>query len=269
MDLKEEFAEHGFVRLPGMFSGDQMKEFVRAIKTADPKREGPDHLDAGALRFHANLFYKSAFIREFIAQQSLIDVLVPLLGPNIWVRWDQAVEKGPYSGVFPWHQDNGYSRIADEHIQVWIALSKMTAQNGGLWLVPGSHKRRLPHRKRRNHVAAVGSERYDEPDAPKVLIRAAEGDVVIFSSLTLHKTYENTTDEARWAYVAEYLRVGAYDPNFARTYFVVARDGRSNPQFVNRLPGNHTFCDHLRHSPFMIRRYCTATAHRLADAFGR
>jgi ectoine hydroxylase-related dioxygenase (phytanoyl-CoA dioxygenase family) len=151
------------------------------------------------------------------------------------VRWDQAVAKGPHSGVFAWHQDNGYNRLPQQHYQVWIVLSEMRADNGGLWLVPGSHKRRLRRERVANHFAAVGSDRYDDPDSGRLFIEADAGDVVVFSSLMLHKTYENVTEQARWAYVAEVMRLGDFDPTIAPPYFVVARDGQPVHEFVDRL----------------------------------
>jgi hypothetical protein len=71
-----------------------------------------------------------------------------------------------------------------------------------------------------------------------LFIEANEGDVILFSSLLLHKTYENTTEKSRWAYVGEMLKLGDYDPTSKPPYFVVAKDGKSGLR-VRRHPGLH------------------------------
>lgn len=48
-------------------------------------------------------------------------------GPDTWIRWDQAVWKRPGAPEFPMHQDNGYSGLAEPHLQLWVALTPMAA----------------------------------------------------------------------------------------------------------------------------------------------
>ncbi len=233
--LADQFAKDGFVVSRRMFSPEQMRDFIAEIQSFEHKSDRAEPLDQGGMRFFSDIFRQSELIQRFITEPALIDFLTRIAGPDLWVRWDQAVAKGPHSGVFAWHQDNGYNRLPQQHYQVWIALSEMRKDNGGLWLVPGSHKHRIPHARAANHFAAVGSDRYDDPDSGRVFIEADAGDVVIFSSLTLHKTYENVTEKSRWAYVAEVMRLSDFDPTVKPPYFVAARDGRSVCEFVDKL----------------------------------
>jgi ectoine hydroxylase-related dioxygenase (phytanoyl-CoA dioxygenase family) len=262
MDPKATFEAHGYVIARGMFSGRDMEEFVGEIKNSDKERHG-ESLDAGTMRFHSNLFYKNPVIQKFITQPTLIEFMAPIVGPDFWVRWDQAVAKGPHSGVFHWHQDNAYNRLRHQHYQLWIALSPMTPENGGLWLVPGSHKQRIRHRRDGNHMRAEGSEAYDAPDANKIFIGAEAGDVVLFSSLTLHKTYENTTDATRWAYVAEFMRNEHYDPTVPRPYFNAARGGKPYPVFTDTLPGRNSLAERAASLPLVVRHYRETVMRRL------
>ena len=233
--LARQFDTEGYFVSRRMFSTDQMRDFIAEIQSFERRSDRAEPLDQGGMRFYSDIFRRSELIRRFITQPALIDLLSQVAGPDLWVRWDQAVAKGPNSGVFAWHQDNGYNRLPQQHYQVWIALSEMTQDNGGLWLVPGSHKQRMPHGRIANHFAAVGSERYDDPDSGRVFIEAEAGDVVIFSSLTLHKTYENVTANSRWAYVAEVMRLGDFDPTIKPPYFLAARGGRPAGEFVDSL----------------------------------
>lgn len=263
MDSCKDFTQHGYMVARSMFSKEDMALFIDEVKKANPHRPGPDHLDRGTLHFYSNLFCGSAAIRAFLTRQNLIDFVAPITGPDLWVRWDQAVEKGPHSGVFPWHQDNGYSGLLDQHFQLWIALSAMTRDNGGLWLVPGSHRRLLPHRTVGNHREAVDVEAYDAPDGGKVFIEAEEGDVVLFSSYTLHKTYENTTTATRWAYVAEFLPLKCYDPTAPKPYFVAARNGKPAPELVDSVPGSRDVRQRIRYLPLTAKSYYHGAVRRL------
>jgi ectoine hydroxylase-related dioxygenase (phytanoyl-CoA dioxygenase family) len=262
MSPARQYDEQGYVIGRGMFSVPEMQRFIDEVKGAEHTRTGSESLDVGTMRFYSNLFYTNPEIQKFITQPALIDFIAPIIGPDLWVRWDQAVAKGPNSGVFPWHQDNGYNRLPTEHFQIWIALSEMTPENGGLWVVPGSHKKQLKHRPVGRHMEAVGSEAYDAPGADKVFVRAECGDVVLFSSRTLHKTYENTTDRARWAYVAEFMRTSDYDPTVRRPYFNAARDGKPYPTFTPTLPGRANPLQHLRTLPVATRHYAGAVMRR-------
>lgn len=269
MNLQAAFETQGYVIARGMFSGREMERFVAEIKSSDKERRNSEALDAGTMRFYSNLFYTNPVIQAFITQPALIDFMVPVVGPDFWVRWDQAVAKGPNSGVFHWHQDNAYNGLRHQHYQLWIALSEMTAENGGLWLVPGSHKQRLRHRRDGRHMRAEGSERYDAPGAGKTFVEAAAGDVVLFSSLTLHKTYENRTDRTRWAYVAEYMRSEHYDPTVRRPYFNAARGGRPYPAFTTTLPGRNRLGERAACLPLLARHYAAAAWRRIGALAAR
>jgi len=228
--LREEFNERGYVIVRNIFTKDQMNALIEDIKSAKTLR-GVSGLNKGGLIFYSNVYYYSKPIQDFISQPRIVDLLVPIIGPDFWVRWDQAVAKMPGAGDFGWHQDNGYSKLHDAHYQLWIALTDMTPENGGLWIQPGSHKRFLPHKTADNHTVYDGT-----PESP-VFIDAKAGDIVLFSSYLLHATKPNITQETRWAYVIEYMSMNHFDPGIEPPYFVVARDCKSQPGFVNLYRG--------------------------------
>jgi ectoine hydroxylase-related dioxygenase (phytanoyl-CoA dioxygenase family) len=219
-----------------MFSANEMRDFIAECHSFEGKaKDRAEPNSKGSMQFYSELFRKSELIRRFVTQRTLIDFVAPIAGPDLWLRWDQAVAKGPQSGVFAWHTDTGYDLLPQPHFEVWIALSESRADNGGLYVVPGSHKQRQRHRRIDNHMVALDSERYDAADSGKLCVEASAGDVILFSSLLLHKTYENTTTNSRWAYVAEMLKLGDFDPTITPPYFVVARNGEPACEFVESL----------------------------------
>lgn len=230
-NIKALFDRDGFIVCKGLFPPEEITAFLAEVKQCQ-KRYNRDTLTKGSMTFKSSIFFESPKIQQFICQPKIIDLLKQIIGPDIWVRWDQAVAKGPGADIFPWHQDNNYSKLVDPHYQVWIALTESNADNGGLLLKPGSHRSKsLPYQTVGHEV--VYSGKVENP----VLIEAEPGDVVIFSSFTLHSTTPNITQDTRWAYVIEYMSLDHYDPYVEPPYFVVARNGISSPEFVRSFRG--------------------------------
>jgi hypothetical protein len=240
-NLKEIFDRDGFIILRGFFSEQEAQMLLEKIQSC-PHPNNKDRLTKGAMTFYSNIYRYSEEIQKFAAQQKIVDVLTELSAPDIWMRHDQAVAKEPGAGTFPWHQDNGYNKLKDGHFQFWIALTEMNQDNGGLWLQPGSHKQSLPHKK-------VGNEQVYEgvPESP-VAIDAKPGDVIIFSSFCLHSTTPNITQKQRWAYVLEYMSLDYFDPFLEPPYFIIAKDGKSCPEFVESYRGSQDLGNRLKYN---------------------
>jgi hypothetical protein len=231
-ERKREFEEQGFTIARGFLSPGEIKELLEAIHQAQPMEKVPSELNKGGLTFKHNLLQQSPALQRFISQQKVIDFMSPVIGPDIWVRWDQAIAKVPGAPEFPWHQDNGYNRLKQGHFQLWVAMTEINAQTGLLWLQPGSHKRGvMSHSLDGTHQVCEG-----EP-AGAVAIEAEAGDAILFSSLLLHRTAPNIGDKPRWAYVVEYMSLDQFDPYIKKPYFVAARGGRSAPEFVYSFRG--------------------------------
>jgi ectoine hydroxylase-related dioxygenase (phytanoyl-CoA dioxygenase family) len=242
MAIQEEFKRNGFIFLKNVFSQAEITQLEADLKEAAATKSGDDVLDKGNLKFHALLMHRSEKVRDFISQQKIIDLLSPLAGPDIWVRWDQAVEKQPGAGTFPWHQDNQYSYLKDQHYQFWISMTSMTADNGGLWVVPGSHKGLLKFENDGSHVVYKGNT------DNKVFISAEPGDVVIFSSFLLHSTTPNITQNSRWAYVVEYMQTGTIDPNIDAPYLMIAKNGKPHLEYLDELPEQNSLKNRFKYT---------------------
>ncbi len=108
--IREGFQQNGYVISRGFFVEEEMNTLIEDIKSAKPKN-GLSGSKKGILTFYHNFFFHVKKIQTLISQSSVVDLLREVFGSNFWVRWDQLVEKGTGSGVFPWHQDNGYSEL--------------------------------------------------------------------------------------------------------------------------------------------------------------
>jgi ectoine hydroxylase-related dioxygenase (phytanoyl-CoA dioxygenase family) len=225
------FARDGYVVHRGLFSAAEAAALLDAVRAARGPEDEANELSTGAMRFLSNLYLRSEAVRQVLLDPRILAVVADVLGPDAWCRWDQAVAKGPGAGPFPWHQDNGYTRLDAEHLQVWVALTRSTAEGGGLWVEPGGHRARgRDHRWVGSHA-----ELLDEPAAP-VAVDAEAGDVIAFSSFLPHHTSPNRGDRVRWTYVAEFLPLAEADPGVEGPRFVVLRDGRPAGTFEDTTP---------------------------------
>ena len=244
--VRGEFAAQGYSVQRGFLAAAELAELDATLRAAIATRTHADVLDVGGLKFHHALYHHSAALRAFLASPKVVALVSAVAGPDLWMRWDQAVEKKPGAGVFPWHQDNSYSDLVDPHFQLWIALTAMTRDNGGLWLVPGV-RRRLPHTRSGPHTVCAVDER------AKKFVAADAGDAVLFSSFTPHCTTPNVTDMGRWAYVAEFLRGSDVDPFLGPPFFLVAKDGVPAPRLVDEQPAARSLRNRLKYLRATLR----------------
>ncbi|MDZ4857434.1 MAG: phytanoyl-CoA dioxygenase family protein [Candidatus Hydrogenedentes bacterium] len=232
--LKKEFDERGYVVLRGFFSPEEMEVLLAEVKKAG-SQQGREHcLNKDNMVFFGNIARESQVLKDFVTQQRIIDAMRQLAGDDIWIRWDQAVGKYPGGADFPWHQDNAYNKLKDMHFQFWIGLTPMNKQNGGVWLQPGSHKfGLLPHSKVENHLSC------DVKPCKEEFIESQPGDVLIFSSLTLHYTTRNYSENERWAWVIEYMSCDFYDPHMRPPYFIASENGKAVQKFADSYKACH------------------------------
>lgn len=127
---------------------------------------------------------------------------------------EQFVVKGPRTGAsFAWHQDGAYVPFSHRpYLSVWIALDDTMPENGALSILsrdldaqPGID----PH-----HWDEVGKEKvgYDGADEG-IALPCPAGTMILFSSLTLHRSGANTTQRPRRAYLAQYSDGPILDPS--------------------------------------------------------
>ena len=111
-----------------------------------------------------------------------------------------------YGSMTGWHRDIRYwSFQREDLVSVWFALGEETVDNGGLWLVPGSHRMTLE------------ADRFDEAKffradlaANREIIRTAvsprlaPGDALFFHCNTLHSAGKNMSEAVKFSLVFTY-----------------------------------------------------------------
>ena len=154
--------------------------------------------------FIGQVHTKSEPCGRFIKSPIYLEACAKLIGPNADLYYNQAVLKPPEQGQsFAWHQDSGYHITEPlEYITCWTAISRSFVENGCIWIIPGSHKQGLLQHKMDDATRERKPEMQNEEGA--IPVEMKPGQVAIFSSLMLHKSGPNTSNEVRKGYVPQY-----------------------------------------------------------------
>ena len=234
--------EQGFFLLQNVIAAETIDQLIAEIDPLEEKAEAflrtqedqRFHIArADEITFTTHVVKRSTFVKEFLKSELFVDLCLDLIGGDTRLYWDQAVYKKPDTRQeFPWHQDNGYNFVLpQDYLTCWIPITDTTLENGCPWVAPGVHKTGTL-----NHWwTELGFECLkDVKDA--LAVEAKAGDIVIFSSLTPHRTGPNLTDTVRKAYIAQYAHDGSMmfprdgsrniPQNNAERQFLITKDGR-------------------------------------------
>jgi len=89
--------------------------------------------------------FRDPRLLDFLLSDEVLDVIEPLVGPDIALWSSHFISKDPYTGrATPWHEDSAYwnGRFSsyDRIVTVWLALENpSTRENGCMRVIPGSH----------------------------------------------------------------------------------------------------------------------------------
>lgn len=147
-------------------------------------------------------------LRQFLFSELMGDICQAVLGGTVYFKSDQFVVKyGMSSMEFSWHQDSGYSqkRLGDhpEILTFWCPLDDVDEGNGTIYVLP---MQRFGKKEVVDHVKMEGTNDLvgyfgDDPGEP---IIAAAGSLVVFSSLTFHRSGANSSGRQRRIYTPQY-----------------------------------------------------------------
>ncbi|WP_281301552.1 MULTISPECIES: phytanoyl-CoA dioxygenase family protein [unclassified Iodidimonas] len=218
-DQVQQFNEAGYIKLPKALGPEWLQRLMADI---DPIEAGIGdttlNLEGGrsfrykadAISFARNLVVHSKAVRDLVTSPLFAAIGHDLIGPDLRLYWDQAVYKKPEKArIFPWHQDNGYTFTDPQpYITCWIALNDATRDNGCPWILPGIHRLgTLIHDSTPDGIRLRGADQPQIEDTA-ICVPAKAGDMVIFSSLTPHKTGANISNGIRKALIIQLMPDG-------------------------------------------------------------
>lgn len=207
------YVEEGYLRLGGLVDPDVIddlrEEIIDVACTAhDLDREQLCHATASADKLRQSRQYLASMkLNELINGEAMISIASQLVGgPAKLYSPFTAVKAGGGGGSFDFHQDNNYTQHEPEggSLNIWVALSDMSPENGCLQVIPRSHRNgQLPSK---DCPDKDGHQQIDVDPIDCVPLRMRAGEAVAFSRWTVHGSGPNHTNEPRVAYALQYVR---------------------------------------------------------------
>lgn len=109
---------------------------LKAIFEEDLLQYGAANLDV--------IHFRDARLLEFLLSDAVLDLIEPLIGPNIGLWSSHFICKEPKIGkATPWHEDsaywNGRTSTMEGIVTLWLAIDPAFPENGSMAVVPGTH----------------------------------------------------------------------------------------------------------------------------------
>lgn len=150
---------------------------------------------------------------EFLLSNEVLDIVEPLIGPNIALWSSHFICKDPYTGrITPWHEDSAYweGRISryDKIVTVWLALDRSNKENGCMRVIPGTHTNGFSEYEavdRTNNTFASQIKGSDLLEEQAVYFELERGECSLHDARIVHGAMANTSPFRRCGYTMRYL----------------------------------------------------------------
>ena len=233
-EQKNSWNKNGFILLKNFYPEDSCSEMNSAVKDIINTMVGPEdpfshaykkdgyigiremkpNSEAKTIHDEMSKIFRlhgKGIFNDFIKNKRLLDLLEDILGENIDCFLSQYIFKNPGAWGQPWHQDSSYFPF-DRHPQVgaWVATSPATIENGCLVILPGSHKEHLhEHVPDDREDSNYGyTEIKDQDFKNQTPVTLETGDLLLFHSFLMHKSYDNESKSKRTAVVFHFAETG-------------------------------------------------------------
>jgi ectoine hydroxylase-related dioxygenase (phytanoyl-CoA dioxygenase family) len=213
------FHEHGFLSLPQITSPAEVEHLRGTLSRLFEDRAGwhegaqfdlvasEDDAEASTLTQIIQPVNYAPELRDTQFRANAAAIARQLLGDDASAAFEHSILKPAGKGSpTPWHQDEAY-RASDafeyDQIGIWMPLQDVSAEQGCLQYIPGSHRRGILRHRRVNddpkvHSIETHPDEFDVADA--VVCPLPAGGAVIHAGRMLHSAGANTTGESRLAY---------------------------------------------------------------------
>ncbi len=178
---------------------------LKAIFEEDLARDGDHDLD--------HIHFRDSRLLEFLLSDTVLDLVEPVVGPNIGLWSSAFISKAARTGkATPWHEDSAYwqGRVSDMAgiCTVWLALDEVTAENGGMKVIPGSHANGFSEYEAvdsSKHIfgSQIKAELVDEDQA--VCLTLQPNECSLHEARIIHGAGPNTSDTRRAGYTMRYF----------------------------------------------------------------
>jgi len=150
---------------------------------------------------------------EFLLSPYALDLVEPVVGPNIGLWASHFISKPPRTGkATPWHEDSSYwnGRISTMEgiCTVWLAIDEATPENGCMKVIPGTQSGGFSDYEQVDMASnifgtQIKPEKIDESQA--VYFALKRGECSLHEGRLIHGADANTSDKRRAGYTMRYF----------------------------------------------------------------
>lgn len=204
----DQFTEFGYVSGLRLFDAEECARIARKIAAFEAER--PDDA-AWAFDIKANLLFD--WVYRVSAHGPMLDAIEDLLGPNLYNTNTVFRIKEPGAATnYGWHQDAARIEVDPCFVIAYLAISDSTPENGGLRVLPGSHRSVLPFEVVVNEDGQAErkvARTLDVREEHAVDVSLEPGEVTVFSGLLVHGSGPNRSPRRRIAVLTDYTAAHA------------------------------------------------------------
>ena len=199
------YREQGFLSPLNALTAGEAREVRALVESVEAQHNGK-WPRAWSLKSH--LIFTA--IDRVVHHPKILDAVEDILGPDIlcWSsRW--FIKDKNDGGFVSWHQDVPYWGIdvGENIVTAWVAITPATRANGCMKVIPGSHRKLVPHREGvSNNLLLRGQEVAVKVDEAKAVYMAlGAGQMSFHHGLMFHGSEESHDDERRIGLAIRYI----------------------------------------------------------------
>jgi len=232
----EQFHTDGFLGPFSICSPQEMidqQDAVEEILASQP----PDHDE----RQH-NRHLDKRLIYDMAMHPHIVGRMASIMGPDLLLWRTNFFVKRKGDWEIPWHQDANYWPLEPAVIcSAWLAVDETTTENACVQIVPGSHKKVLPHVKAADEMAFNEMADLHGVDIKKAVnIEMKPGEFILFNERTLHHSDANRSGMRRIGLairvIIPIVRVVRYDAPEHRLVVMSGEDRMGFNRLTDHVP---------------------------------
>ena len=219
----QSYRDHGYLAVPGVLSAAEVADLQRVTdELVDASRGVAAHTDVYDLepghsaaeprvrRIKSPDRQHEVYART-LRHPAILDLVEQLIGPGVRYRSTKLnLKSAGYGSPVEWHQDWAfYPHTNDDILAVGVCIDAMSDANGGLLVVPGSHRGPLyDHHQDGWFVGAITGAEVDSAQVAQLEIPA--GGISLHHVRTVHGSVPNRSPRPRRLLLLELCAVDAW-----------------------------------------------------------
>jgi ectoine hydroxylase-related dioxygenase (phytanoyl-CoA dioxygenase family) len=138
-------------------------------------------------------------VYDLVTHPAIIDRMRQLYGDDLVMWATYFFNKEPGGSEIPWHQDLNYWPLEPLlNVSAWMAIDEVTRENSCVNIIPGSHKRVIPHVKSTEGMAFGEMADMSTVDMSKLVeMELKPGEFFLFNEKLLHQSNKNVSVKRR------------------------------------------------------------------------